>query len=96
MDVVRFLLADDLHINVNAVDRFGGTPMHNAIDAGHRECVALLKAAGATFAPEYDTGLPLTPPLALTRSLAQAPRCANSRRLGISRPLSCMHRRGWT
>ena len=33
-------------INPNSVDRFGTTPMQNAVEAGHKEVVELLKASG--------------------------------------------------
>ena len=37
-------------LNVNALDRFGGSPMKAAIDGGHREVVLALKSAGAKLA----------------------------------------------
>lgn len=33
-------------IDPNAIDRFGTSPMENAVEAGHREVVVALKAAG--------------------------------------------------
>ena len=33
-------------INPNAIDRFGTSPMENAVEGGHRDVVKVLKAAG--------------------------------------------------
>ena len=33
---------------LNAVDRWGGTPLSDAVNNGHADCAAILKAAGAT------------------------------------------------
>lgn len=38
------------YVDVSAIDRFGTTPLRNAIDGGHLECVKLLATAGATLA----------------------------------------------
>ena len=52
---VTFLLslksddAGDRFVDPSAIDRFGTTPIQNAIDGGHEECVTLLRAAGATM-----------------------------------------------
>lgn len=36
-------------VDPSASDRFGTTPMQNAIDGGHEVCVSLLRSAGATM-----------------------------------------------
>jgi 60kDa lysophospholipase len=56
VETVKFLLSlveesdekiDSQYVNVSAIDRFGTTPLRNAIDGGHLECVKLLANAGA-------------------------------------------------
>lgn len=42
---------------LNVVDRYGGTPMMDAVRQRHAEVVAFLKRTGAVFDPDVSKGL---------------------------------------
>ena len=44
---------------LNVVDRYGGTPMMDAVRQRHAEVVAFLKRTGAVFDPDVSKGLSL-------------------------------------
>jgi ankyrin repeat protein len=45
LDIVQFLI-DELHVDVNPEDRFGGTPLADALREGHHELIHFFKERG--------------------------------------------------
>ena len=86
MAAVKYLVARGA--DVNAVDRWRGTPLRDAEAGEHRETVAFLKRVGAVNRRSASSLVDTPDSLSLSRSRSSASLPSPSSRQGIRRSLS--------